>query len=190
MALTPSTMLPLGTPMPAFNLPAANPGVDDAGVEMRSSESYSEAVATVVVFTCNHCPYAIDIEDRLVALANEMKAHGVQFVAISSNDVSYKPADSFDKMTERAAEKNFPFPYLYDESQDVAKAFDAACTPDFYLFDADRKLVYRGQLDDGRPGKQATTEHLRQAITQLINDGNVTVEQIPSIGCNIKWRDN
>ena len=102
---------------------------------------------------------------------------------------SYKPADSFEKMAERAQEKNFPFPYLYDESQEVAKAFDAACTPDFYLFDPDQRLVYRGQLDDGRPGKVATTQHLRQAILELLEGGKVTVEQVPSIGCNIKWRN-
>lgn len=181
-------MLSLGTVLPEFSLPAANPGVDGNGEDGRwSGSSYPKAEAIVIVFTCNHCPYAVDVEDRLIALANDSRSRGVQFIAISSNSAQTHPADSFDKMAGRASEKDFPFPYLYDESQDVAKAFHAACTPDFYLFDADRKLVYRGQLDNGRPGKPPTEHHLREAIEQLVTAGEVTIEQIPSMGCNIKW---
>ncbi|NNF57782.1 MAG: thioredoxin family protein [Rhodothermaceae bacterium] len=188
MALTPSTMLPLGTEAPAFDLPAANPDVDNRAEGRRSLADYADANALLVVFTCNHCPYAVAVEDRVIALAREMAPCGVATVAISSNDVETYPADSFDNMAARAAQKGYSFPYLYDESQAVAQAYDAACTPDFYLFDRDRRLVYRGRLDDGRPGREPTTTDLRDAIEQLLSEGAVTGEQIPSMGCNIKWK--
>ena len=189
MALTPSTMLPLGIEAPAFDLPAANPDVDARGDARRSLADYADAEALLVVFTCNHCPYAVAVEDTLIALARDIAPRGVATVAISSNDAETYPADSFEHMATRAAEKAYPFPYLYDESQAVARAYDAACTPDFYLFDRDRRLVYRGRLDDGRPGREPTTTDLRDAIEDVLATGTVTGEQIPSMGCNIKWRD-
>ena len=142
----------------------------------------------VVVFTCNHCPYAVSVEDRLIEQARAWLAEGVGVVAISSNDAEAYPADSFENMAERAREKGFPFPYLYDETQAAARAYDAACTPDFYLFDEERRLVYRGRLDDGRPGKAPTTRDLDDAVRQLLAGGAVAGEQAPSVGCNVKWR--
>jgi len=193
MAAVASSMLPLGTPAPAFCLPAANPSV--AG-EMVGLDALAEgARGLVVVFTCNHCPYAIHVEDRLIELANRWSEHDVRTVAISSNDATAYPADSFDRMAERAADKRFPFPYLYDESQDVARAYDAACTPDFYLFGADRQLVYRGRLDDSRPsrpsrpGQAPATTDLDDAVQALVSGEPVADVQIPSMGCNIKWRE-
>lgn len=183
-------MLDLGTTLPEFDLPAANPGVAGATVSR-------EALAgrpLVVVFTCNHCPYAIHVEDRLIEQAHGWLAAGVGVVAISSNDADAHPEDSFEAMAARAQEKEYPFPYLYDETQNVARAFDAACTPDFYLFDAAGYLVYRGRLDDGRParshteGVPVTTSDLDDAVRQLLDTGAVTVDQIPSLGCNIKWK--
>ncbi|MEM1116327.1 MAG: thioredoxin family protein [Bacteroidota bacterium] len=185
MARTPSTMLALGTVAPDFALPAANPEVAGDTVTL---DAVADGTPVVVMFTCNHCPFVISVEDRLVAQAAGWQARGVGVVAISSNDAEAYPEDAFDKMAERAREKGYPFPYLYDESQEVARAYDAACTPDFYLFDADRRLVYRGQLDDGRPGKPPTTTDLDDAVRQLTEAGAVTVEQRPSVGCNIKWK--
>ena len=185
MALTPSTMLPLGTAAPPFRLPAANPDV------MGETVSLDDVAADgpfVVVFTCNHCPYAVHVEDRLVEQARAWAGRGVATVAVSSNDAAAYPADSFENMAGRAAEKAFPFPYLYDETQEVARAYDAACTPDFYLFDGARRLVYRGRLDDGRPGRDPTTADLDDAVRELVETGAVASEQVPSMGCNIKWR--
>ena len=182
MALTPSTMLPLGTAAPPFRLPAANPEVLGGEVALGDLGG-----PLVVVFTCNHCPYAISVEDRLIEQARAWAGRGVRTVAISSNDAEAYPADSFDRMAERAEQKGYPFPYLYDESQDVARAYDAACTPDFYLFDADHRLVYRGRLDDGRPDREPTTTDLDDAVAELVETGAVTGEQAPSMGCNIKW---
>ena len=184
MALTPSTMLPLGTEAPAFSLPAANP---DVAGETVSLEDVA-AGGLVVVFTCNHCPYAVSVEGRLIEQARAWQATGVGVVAVSSNDAEAYPADSFEKMAERAADRAYPFPYLYDETQSVARAYDAACTPDFYLFDADRRLVYRGRLDDGRPGTEPTTRDLDDAVRQLLETGAVAGEQVPSMGCNVKWK--
>jgi peroxiredoxin len=178
-------MLPLGTEAPPFSLPAANPAV--AGPTVSLDDVAADGPA-VVVFTCNHCPYAVSVESRLIEQARGWQGAGVGVVAISSNDADAYPDDSFEKMAERAAEKDFPFPYLYDESQETARAYDAACTPDFYLFDADRRLVYRGRLDDGRPGQDPTTTDLDDAVRQLVEGGAVAVEQVPSIGCNIKWK--
>lgn len=175
-------MLPLGTAAPPFRLPAANPVI--AGGTVALSDL---AGPLVVVFTCNHCPYAIHVEDRLIRLARDWAGRGVRTVAISSNDTEAYPADSFEHMAERATEKDYPFPYLYDATQETARAYDAACTPDFYLFDADHRLVYRGRLDDGRPGREPTTSDLDDAVTELMKTGAVTGDQVPSMGCNIKW---
>mgnify|MGYP001803212382 CR=1 FL=1 len=189
MALTYSEMIDLGTMAPAFDLPIANPDVDDLNGSTRSVEDYDAAEALVVVFICNHCPYVHAFEERLIALAKDYAPKQVQVVAISSNDVAAYPADSFENMTARAAVKRYPFPYLYDESQEVARAYSAVCTPDLYVFDADRALAYRGRLDDGRPSKPAVTQHdLRNALDELLETGTVTAEQIPSMGCSIKWK--
>ena len=191
MALAYSDMLPLGTAAPDFDLPAANPEADGRGGARRTLADFADAEALVVVFTCNHCPYAQAVEDRLIALARDVD--GVAVVAINPNDPTRYPDDSFEAMAARSRAHDYPFPYLFDETQAVARAYDAACTPDFYLFDggADgaRRLVYRGRLDDGRPGQEPTTHELRDAIGQLLATGEVTVEQVPSMGCSIKWRE-
>lgn len=181
--------MPLGTAAPAFDLPAANPEVDQYGGDARSLGDYADAEALVVFFTCNHCPYAVAVEDRVIDLAKKTISQGIRFIAICSNDAENYPEDSFENMAVRAKEKDFPFPYLHDESQEVARAYDAACTPDFYLFDKERTLVYRGRLDDGRPGQEATTSDFKDAIRGLLETGAVTGEQLPSMGCNIKWKE-
>ncbi len=184
-----SEMIPLGTRAPSFRLPVSNPRVDDRGTDTRSLDDYADAKAVVVVFTCNHCPYVHAVEDRLIDLARTSSERGVPFIAISSNDPIQYPEDGFERMTERAEEKSYPFPYLFDASQAVARAYSAACTPDFYLFDADRMLVYRGRLDDGRPGREATTRDLAEAIDELLSTGAVTGDQMASMGCGIKWKN-
>lgn len=188
MARTYSEMVPLGTPAPAFDLPIANPDVDDFAKETRSLDDYAEADVLVVAFLCNHCPYVQAIEDRLVGLAREMAPRGVQFVGICSNDAEAYPDDSFEAMTARAEAKRYPFPYLRDDSQAVARAYDAACTPEFYVYGPDRRLAYRGRLDDGRPGREPATTDLRDALDELLERGEVTGEQVPSMGCSIKWK--
>ena len=189
MAVVESQMIDLGTKAPSFDLPVANPEADDLSGETRSLEDYADADALVVVFTCNHCPYAKAVEDRLIDLAEEYQQKGAAFVAICSNDAEQYPDDSFEAMAERAREKGFPFPYLRDETQEVAKAYQAECTPDFYLFDGDHELVYRGRMDDGRPEQEPTTHELQDALDQVLAGEEVTIEQIPSMGCNIKWKN-
>ena len=189
MAVTPSQMTELGTPAPPFELPAVNPAVDKAGAEMRRLDDYAEAPVLVVVFTCNHCPYAVHIEDALLRVARAYQPRGVQFVAISSNDPVQYPADSPERMAQRAEEKDYPFPYLFDASQEVARAYGAECTPDFFVYDTDRRLAYRGRFDATRPhGGTPTGDDLRAALDELLDTGTVTGDQYPSIGCNIKWR--
>lgn len=188
MARTYSEMVPLGTAAPAFDLPIANPDVDDFAKETRSLDDYADADALVVAFLCNHCPYVRAVEDRLVELAREMAPRGVQFVGICANDADAYPDDSFEAMAARAEEKQYPFPYLRDESQDVACAYDAVCTPEFYVYDRNRRLAYRGRLDDGRSGQEPTTTDLRDALEELLETGEVTGEQVPSMGCSIKWK--
>ncbi|MBN2133818.1 MAG: thioredoxin family protein [Sedimentisphaerales bacterium] len=183
MAVTPSTMLPLGTPMPHFALP-------DTRGQTVSPADCNEAEALLVVFMCNHCPFVKHIIDDFVELAKAYQGRGVAVAAINSNDVEAYPDDRPDKMARLAAETGFPFPYLYDATQEVARSYRAACTPDFFLFDKDRRLVYRGQMDDSRPGNDApiTGADLRAALDAVLAGRPVDAEQKPSMGCNIKWK--
>lgn len=184
MAKTESNMLPLGTKAPEFNLPDTVSGNSISLAHLKSD------VATVVMFICNHCPYVVHINEEIANIAKEYQEMGITFVAISSNDVDNYPADSPDKMKVIAKEWGFTFPYLYDESQEVAKAYDAACTPDFYVFDANNSLVYRGQLDKSRPKTDIpiTGENLRAALDAILVGRPVSPVQIPSLGCGIKWK--
>jgi peroxiredoxin len=183
MVRTPSTMLPLGTQAPDFEL------INVDGRVMSLADAAGPK-GTVVMFICNHCPFVKHVADQLAALGRDYSSSGIGFVAISSNDVSTHPADSPEQMVREAEERGYPFPYLYDETQDVAKEYHAACTPDFYLFDAGRNLVYRGQLDSSRPGNDipVTGGDLREAIDSLLAGRPPVSEQKPSIGCNIKWK--
>ena len=184
MAATPSTMIPLGTQAPDFNL------IDTVSGKMKSLSELKGERATVVMFICNHCPYVKHINRHLVKVAGEYSSKGVSFVAISSNDVENYPEDSPQLMQKTAEEEGYSFPYLYDETQEVAKAYDAACTPDFFVFDKDLKCAYRGQFDDARPknDKPVTGRDLRAALDDIVTGKPVSIEQVPSIGCNIKWK--
>jgi peroxiredoxin len=184
MSQTPSSMLPLGTQAPAFTLPDAVSG------KRKSLDALKGPKGTVVMFICNHCPYVKHVNAELVRVARDYQRRGIGFVAISSNDVAHYPEDAPDKMRAAAHTHGYPFPYLYDETQDVARAYQAACTPDFYLFDAGLALVYRGQFDDSRPkgGRGATGKDLREAMDALIDGRPVDANQKPSVGCNIKWK--
>ena len=183
MALTESTMLPLGTAAPNFHIK------DVVSNNYYSLDDLKSDQATVIMFICNHCPFVIHVNPELVKIANEYKNQGVSFVAISSNDVENYPEDAPDKMSIVAKVLKFPFPYLYDKHQEVAKAYDAACTPDFYVFDGDMKLSYRGRLDQSRPGNNVPLSgtDLRHAIDQTIAGKSIDA-QYPSAGCNIKWK--
>jgi peroxiredoxin len=186
MALTESAMLPLGTKAPDFLLK------DTVSGQFRSLKDLASDTATVLMFICNHCPYVIHVNPELVRMAHEYQAKGVSFIAVSSNDVSRYPQDGPDKMKEFAASTGYTFPYLYDETQEVAKAYDAACTPDFYVFDGDLKLVYRGRLDESRPRvenpKPLTGSDLRGALNAVLAKQFVSEIQFPSMGCGIKWK--
>ena len=184
MARTLSNMLPLGTLAPDFNLP------DTVSGETLNLEDLKSDKATVVMFLCNHCPYVLHVNEELVNLTKEYQEKGVSFIGISSNDVVNYPQDGPDKMKTHAAEVGYTFPYLYDESQDIAKAYDAACTPDFYVFDKKMELVYRGQMDGSRPGSgiPVTGEDLREALNAVLSGQPTPVLQNPSMGCNIKWK--
>jgi len=184
MVQTPSNMIPLGTEAPDFSLPDTMSGTAKTLAELKSD------TATLVMFICNHCPFVIHIRDELVRLANDYIPRGVAFAAVSSNDAQDYPEDAPEKMKQVAEQCGFPFAYLYDESQEVAKAYDAACTPDFYLYDGDMKLVYRGQLDDARPGNSVPVsgKDLRAALDCIISGEPVNSSQTPSVGCNIKWK--
>jgi len=185
MARTLSNMIPLGTMAPDFNL------LDTVSGKMRSLNDLKSDKATLIMFICNHCPFVKHMDDQLVSLANDYQAKGVSVIAISSNDVESYPQDAPHLMTKEAAALGYPFPYLYDATQEVAKAYEAACTPDFYVFDGDLKCTYRGQLDDSRPGngKPVNGADLRSALDETLGGKLVSAPQIPSIGCNIKWKN-
>ena len=183
MALTESKMLPLGTKAPNFHLK------DTVSGSYYSLDDLKSDRATVIMFICNHCPFVIHVNPELVNIANEYKSRGVSFIAISSNDVENYAEDAPDKMSIVAKVLKFPFPYLYDKTQEVAKAYEAACTPDLYVFDSSLELTYRGRLDGSRPGNDIplTGEDLRNAIDATLK-GEEIERQIPSAGCNIKWK--
>ena len=184
MARQASQMLPLGTPAPAFALPDAVTGRTVASADFASSP------LLLVTFICNHCPFVKHILDGFVGFAREFGARGVAVVAISPNDITGHPEDSPAEMARIARLKDFTFPYLYDESQEVAKAYQAVCTPEFFLFDRGRRLAYRGQLDGSRPGNRipVTGADLRAACEALLAGTALTREQVPSVGCSIKWK--
>ncbi|HEQ60502.1 MAG TPA: thioredoxin family protein [Firmicutes bacterium] len=183
MAVTPSTMLSLGTQAPDFSLP-------DTDGNLVSLSDFRDAPALLVIFMCNHCPFVKHVAKGLAQLAQEYQTKGVAVVGINSNDVQSFPEDSLANMKKEAARHGYTFPYLYDETQKVAKAYRAACTPDFFLFDRQRRLVYRGQMDDSRPGSgiPVTGNDLRAALDALLAGQPVPEVQKPSIGCNIKWK--
>jgi peroxiredoxin len=183
MALTPSTMLPLGTKAPDFRLP-------DTEGNMVSLGDFKAAPALLVMFICNHCPYVKHVRPELAKLTREYRDRGVAVVGISANDVESFPDDRPEMMAKEKAAAGYTFPYLYDESQEVARAYQAACTPDFFLFDRGRSLVYRGQLDDSRPdnGVPLSGKDLRAALDSVLAGKPVSPNQKPSIGCNIKWK--
>ena len=180
-----STMLPLGTKMPSFNLL----GIDD---EVYTNEIFDGKKGSLVMFICNHCPFVKHVNKEIVNLSNEIMGNDIGVIGINSNDSTQEKyaEDSIDKMRMYADNLGYNFPYVVDEDQSVAKNFTAQCTPDFYLFDSDQNLVYRGQLDGSRPGNDVQTngESLRSAIQALLNNEDPISEQLPSMGCNIKWR--
>lgn len=184
MAETPSKMKPLGFTAPDFRLTEPLSG------KIRSLKELSCNRVTVIMFICNHCPFVKHVNAQLVMLANDYLSKGISFIAISSNDAENYTEDSPEKMKEYANRLSYPFPYLYDENQEVAKSYDAACTPDFFIFDAELKCVYRGQLDDSRPsnGKPVTGKDIRDALDAIIAGKKAPKDQKPSIGCNIKWK--
>ena len=183
MVLTPSTMLPLATKAPAFSLP----NIDG---QLISLDDVKGASAYLIMFMCNHCPYVKHVAAELARLGRDYQAKGVAVIGINSNDVGTHPADSPEQMVHEAESRGYTFPYLFDETQKVAKVYGAACTPDFYVFDKNRKLTYRGQLDSSRPdsGIPVTGKDLRAALDAVLAGKPASDDQKPSIGCNIKWR--
>ena len=183
MARTPSNMVDLGTQAPQFNL------LDTVSDKIISLETSKGKNGTLIAFICNHCPFVIHVNPEISKMAKEYQSKGIGFIAISSNDVINYPQDAPHLMKKKAKEAEYTFPYLYDETQEVALAYDAACTPDFYLFNSELKLVYRGQLDDSRPGNDIPINgiSLRNAMNALLNGEEINPLQKPSIGCNIKW---
>jgi thiol-disulfide isomerase/thioredoxin len=184
MAETPSTMVSLGSKAPDFELK------DVVSGQKMKRDDFKSNVATVIMFICNHCPFVKHIHTKLAEVAKEYMQKGVKFAAINSNDVENYPDDSPEKMKLEAQNLGYTFPYMFDESQDVAKAYNAACTPDFFVYDSDFRLVYRGQFDDSRPGNhiEVTGRDLKEAIDDMIAGRPVDENQKPSIGCNIKWK--
>ena len=183
MARTPSNMVNLGTPAPSFKL------LNTINNETVISDNYFNKKGTIIMFICNHCPFVIHVLDEIVSITKKYDKE-ISFIAISSNDIVNYPEDSPELMKKLAEEKKFNFPYLFDETQEVAKKYDAACTPDFFIYNSDKQLVYRGQLDDSRPGNDVpvTGHDLRKAIDSLIKGEEIDKNQKPSIGCNIKWK--
>ena len=184
MVKTPSTMRPLGTPAPPFTLPEPATG------RQVSLDDFADASALLVIFLSNHCPFVKHLADHLAGFAAELQERGVAVVGINANDVENYPDDSPEKMRAEVERRGYTFPYLFDESQQVARAYDAACTPDFFLFDGARTLVYRGQYDASRPSLDmpVTGEDLRAAVDALLGGRRPDAEQTPSVGCNIKWK--
>jgi peroxiredoxin len=184
MVAVPSTMLALGTPLPSFELP------DTEGRAVKSDD-FAGAPALMVAFICNHCPYVKHVEREFARLAAEYQKRGVAVMGISSNDARAYRDDRPEELRRQKERVGFTFPYLYDEAQQVARVFRAACTPDFYVFDRERRLVYRGQMDDSRPGKDApvTGRDLRAALDAVLEGRDPPAEQKPSLGCNIKWKE-
>jgi thiol-disulfide isomerase/thioredoxin len=184
MALTPSNPFPIGSLAPDFNL------LDTVSDKLLSLKELKGKKGTVILFICNHCPFVIHINEQLIQLANDYNKKGISFIAISSNDILNYPADSPDKMKSLANNLGYPFPYLYDETQMVAKAYDAACTPDFYVFDSELKATYHGQLDSSRPGNGVPVNgiDIRNAIDAILKNKAPLENQKPSIGCGIKWK--
>ncbi|WP_179354424.1 thioredoxin family protein [Winogradskyella vidalii] len=184
MARTKSNMLPLGTKAPDFKL------VDTTDNKMKSLDKLKGTTATLIMFICNHCPFVMHVNSELAQLAKDYVAKGIKCIAISSNDTENFPQDGPKFMQQNALDNDYIFPYLYDQTQDVAKAYNAACTPDFFLFNEDLKLVYTGQLDDSRPGNDipVTGKDIREALNALIDNETVNPNQKPSLGCSIKWR--
>lgn len=184
MAETPTEQIPLGFEAPAFSLPDVTSGEEKSLKELKGDR------ATVMMFICNHCPYVKHVIDELVAIAKEYQPKGIEFIAISANDVENYPDDSPEKMKEFARQHGFTFAYLYDESQQVAKAYHAACTPDFSVFDASLKCVYRGRMDGATPGNDLPNDgkDMRAALEAILHGEPVVEEQMPSLGCNIKWK--
>jgi peroxiredoxin len=184
MAETPSTMLPLGTKAPLFTL------LDTRTEQFVSLDDLQSDIATVIMFICNHCPYVKHIQTKLAAIAKQYQEQGVLFIAINSNDAKTYTADSPDKMKMEAESHDYTFPYLFDETQSVAKAYQAACTPDFYIFDAELACVYRGRFDDSTPGNNqpVTGKDLTAALDNMLAKVPIDGEQRPSVGCNIKWK--
>jgi len=184
MARTASTMLPLGTKAPEFQLP------DVVSGETISLDRFAGKQGLVVIFLCRHCPFVKHVQGELAKLGRDYQDADLGIVAISANDAANYPDDAPEKLKEMAKELGLTFPLCYDESQETAKAYTAACTPDFFVFDRDRKLVYRGQFDDSRPGndKPVTGKDLRSAIDAVLAQSPISEEQKPSIGCNIKWK--
>lgn len=184
MARTPSVMIALNSKAPHFNLP------DTVSGKQLSLNELKGEIATIIMFICNHCPYVKHVNAEIVRIANEYSNRGVRFIAISSNDVANYPEDSPALMKQTAMEWKYPFPYLYDETQEVAEDYQAACTPDFFVYDKELRLAYRGQLDSSRPGNDipVTGEDIRNALDCLLYNQPVSGEQRPSIGCNIKWK--
>ncbi len=184
MAETFSTMLPLGTIAPNFTL------TDVVSSQLFSLHQKKASNATVIFFTCNHCPYVKHIQDKLIDIAKAYQTKGVDFIAINSNDVEKYPLDAPDKMREQATLHHFPFPYLYDETQEVAKAYHAACTPDFYIFDVNLSCIYRGRFDSATPGnaQPITGKELTGALDHALSGQSIDSKQYPSVGCSIKWK--
>ena len=182
MARTPSNMVKLGTQAPSFKL------TNTINDKLIASDTIFNKNGTIIMFICNHCPFVIHVLDEIISISEEY-FENISFIAISSNDIVNYPEDSPELMKKLAIDKKFKFPYLYDENQEVAKNYDAACTPDFFLYNKNKKLIYRGQLDDSRPGNNIpiTGNDLRKAIVSLIDGKEIEKNQKPSIGCNIKW---
>ena len=184
MVKTESLMLALGTKAPCFAL------LDPKIKKIRKLDTSNKAKGTVIMFICNHCPYVKHVSKQLTLLANDYLVQGIQFIAINSNNISSYPEDSPENMKQMAIAAQYPFPYLYDETQQVARDYNAACTPDFFVFDQNLLLVYRGQLDDSRPGNQlpVTGKSVREALDCILTNRPVNSNQHPSLGCSIKWK--